>query len=61
MVFDIFRKVQLHPELTYNVGRNNNLAVLRNDLKLTNEDRELLADFSAKAYESETFKKMQVV
>lgn len=38
-----------------------NLAILRGDLKCTNEDRMLLADFANRAYESDHVKKMKVV
>jgi predicted aldo/keto reductase-like oxidoreductase len=40
---------------------DDNLAVLSHDLKFTDEDRRLLADFSQRAYESSEFKKMRVV
>ena len=40
---------------------DDNLVVLRDDLKLTNDDRRLLAGFSARAYESESFREMPVV
>ncbi len=39
---------------------DNNLAVLRGDTRFTNEDRALLADFSARLYESEFVKAMRV-
>jgi hypothetical protein len=38
-----------------------NLGVLAGDLKFTNQDRMLLADFCERAYESATFKEMAVV
>jgi predicted aldo/keto reductase-like oxidoreductase len=38
-----------------------NLAVFKGDLKLTNEDRRLLADFSRRAYDAEAIKAMRVV
>ncbi len=38
-----------------------NLAVLSGDLRFTEEDRTLLADFSRRAYESADFKSMRVV
>ncbi len=38
-----------------------NCATLKGDLRLTDEDRELLADFAARAYESDSVKKMPVV
>lgn len=37
-----------------------NLAVVRGDTRFTNQDRELLADFSARLYESEAVKAMKV-
>ena len=40
---------------------DDNLAVLSSDLKFTDNDRRLLADFSQRAYESSEFKKMRVV
>jgi predicted aldo/keto reductase-like oxidoreductase len=40
---------------------DDNLAVLSRDLKFTDNDRRLLADFSQRAYESSEFKKMRVV
>jgi hypothetical protein len=40
---------------------DDNIAVLSRDLKFTDEDRRLLADFSRQAYESTEFKKMRVV
>lgn len=38
-----------------------NLAILKGDLRFTNEDRRLLADFAGKAYEAEPVKKMRIV
>ena len=38
-----------------------NVATLKGDLRLSAEDRRLLAEFSAKAYETETVKKMPLV
>jgi aryl-alcohol dehydrogenase-like predicted oxidoreductase len=38
-----------------------NVAVLKGDTKFTNEDRELLAAFAGRAYESETVKQMKIV
>jgi aryl-alcohol dehydrogenase-like predicted oxidoreductase len=38
-----------------------NLATLRGDLKFTNADRALLADYCQRAYEAEAVKKMQIV
>jgi len=38
-----------------------NMAVLSGDLRFTDEDRTLLADFSRRAYESANFKSMRVV
>ena len=38
-----------------------NIAIFRGDLKLANEDRMLLADFSAKAYENEYVQSLKVV
>lgn len=38
-----------------------NIAVLKGDLKLTNDDRMLLADFSGRAYEAEKVKNMKTV
>lgn len=38
-----------------------NLAILRGDLKFTNADRMLLADFASRAYEAERIKKMRTV
>jgi predicted aldo/keto reductase-like oxidoreductase len=38
-----------------------NIAILKGDLKFTNEDRMLLADFAGRAYENETIKKMRIV
>src|SRR5262249_50211683 len=38
-----------------------NLAVLRGNLKFTAEDRQLLANFSGRAYESATVKAMKIV
>jgi predicted aldo/keto reductase-like oxidoreductase len=38
-----------------------NMAVLSGDLRFTDEDRTLLADFSRRAYESAEFKSMRVV
>ncbi len=38
-----------------------NIAVLASDLKFTNADRKLLADFAGRAYESEPVKKMRTV
>ena len=40
---------------------DDNLAILSRDLKFTDADRRLLADFSRQAYESTEFKKMRVV
>jgi predicted aldo/keto reductase-like oxidoreductase len=40
---------------------DDNIAILSRDLKFTDEDRRLLADFSRQAYESTAFKKMRVV
>jgi aryl-alcohol dehydrogenase-like predicted oxidoreductase len=37
------------------------VAIFKGDLKFTNDDRLLLADFAAKAYEEESIKKMRVV
>jgi predicted aldo/keto reductase-like oxidoreductase len=37
-----------------------NLAVLRGDTKFTNQDRDLLADFSSRLYDSEAVKAMRV-
>ena len=37
-----------------------NLAVIRGDTQLTNNDRELLADYAAKAYQSPTIQEMKV-
>ena len=37
-----------------------NLAVVRGDTKFTHQDREVLADFSSRLYESETVKAMKV-
>jgi aryl-alcohol dehydrogenase-like predicted oxidoreductase len=37
-----------------------NLATLRGNLELTNEDRRLLADFAAQAYQAEAIKKLAV-
>lgn len=38
-----------------------NIATLKGDLKLTNEDRMMLADFSGKAYNAAAIKKMTIV
>jgi aryl-alcohol dehydrogenase-like predicted oxidoreductase len=38
-----------------------NLALLRGDLRCTNDDRLLLADFAGRAYESERIKQMRIV
>jgi aryl-alcohol dehydrogenase-like predicted oxidoreductase len=38
-----------------------NLAVLKGDLRLTNQDRALLADFAGRAYDADVIKKMSVV
>jgi predicted aldo/keto reductase-like oxidoreductase len=38
-----------------------NIAVLKGDLKFTNDDRRLLAHFSGRAYESEAVKAMKTV
>ena len=38
-----------------------NLAIFKGDLKFTNEDRRLLADFSSRAYDAESIKAMRVV
>jgi aryl-alcohol dehydrogenase-like predicted oxidoreductase len=38
-----------------------NIAILRGDLKFTNEDRKLLADYATRAYEAEDVKKMKIV
>jgi predicted aldo/keto reductase-like oxidoreductase len=38
-----------------------NLAILRGDLRFSNDDRLLLADFAGKAYDSERIKKLRVV
>lgn len=38
-----------------------NLAVLRGNIKFTNEDRQLLANFAGRAYESATVKAMKMV
>ncbi len=37
-----------------------NLVVVRGDTQLTNEDRDLLADFSSRLYDAETVKAMRV-
>jgi predicted aldo/keto reductase-like oxidoreductase len=39
---------------------DNNLAVVRGDTIFTNQDRELLADFSSRLYKAETIKAMRV-
>jgi predicted aldo/keto reductase-like oxidoreductase len=38
-----------------------NLAIFKGDLKFTNDDRRLLADFSSRAYDAEPIKAMRVV
>ena len=38
-----------------------NLAIFKGDLKFTNEDRRLLADFSSRAYDADSIKAMRVV
>ncbi len=38
-----------------------NIRVLTSDLEFSNQDRELLADFAGKAYESETIQQMRTV
>ncbi|HEV3202902.1 MAG TPA: aldo/keto reductase [Gemmataceae bacterium] len=38
-----------------------NVALLKGNLKFTNEDRMLLADFAGRAYEAEAVKKMRIV
>jgi hypothetical protein len=38
-----------------------NVAALRGDLRMTDEDRLLLADFAGRAYQSPPFHKMSVV
>ena len=38
-----------------------NIAMLKGDLKLTNDDRLLLAEFSGRAYESDRIKNMKTV
>lgn len=38
-----------------------NVNILKGDLRVTSEDRQVLADFAGKAYESETVKKMRTV
>jgi aryl-alcohol dehydrogenase-like predicted oxidoreductase len=38
-----------------------NLAVLKADLKFTNDDRQALADFAGRAYESTSIKEMKIV
>ncbi len=40
---------------------DNNLAVLKGNLKFTSEDRQLLANFAGRAYESATVKAMKMV
>ncbi|MGE3314518.1 MAG: aldo/keto reductase [Planctomycetaceae bacterium] len=40
---------------------DDNAAILSGDLKLTNEDQRLLAEFSAKAYDAKPFSEMKVV
>jgi predicted aldo/keto reductase-like oxidoreductase len=40
---------------------DHNLAVLKGDLKLTNQDQTLLADFAGRAYEADAIKKMAIV
>ncbi len=40
---------------------DDNIAVLSEDLKLTNDDRRLLAEFSGKAYEAKPFREMKAV
>lgn len=47
--------------MSYPGDVDRNLAVLRDSLKLTMEDRQLLADFSAKAYEHPSVQEMPVV
>jgi uncharacterized protein len=38
-----------------------NLAILRDNLKFTNDDRQLLADYAGRAYEAKDIKKMRIV
>jgi aryl-alcohol dehydrogenase-like predicted oxidoreductase len=38
-----------------------NIATLKQDLRLTNEDKKLLADYASRAYESDDVKKMKTV
>lgn len=38
-----------------------NLAILQQDLRFTNEDRRLLADFSQRAYDADSIKSMRIV
>ena len=45
--------------LPADIGKN--CATLKGDLRVTDADRQLLADFAARAYESESVKKMPVV
>lgn len=40
---------------------DDNVAILSGDLKLTNEDQRLLAEFSGKAYEAKPFSEMKLV
>jgi predicted aldo/keto reductase-like oxidoreductase len=51
--------LNLGVSLPQDVDRN--VALLKGDLKFTNEDRRLLADFAGRAYEAEAVKKMRIV